>query len=530
MPRSHPQRDRLWDVAVIGAGMGGGFAAHALAEAGYDVLLIDCGNEDISSPSSTQLPDDPEGRFAASKWPTMSAFEVGGVMNRCYPPLGSGVGGSTNLYAAALERFDRLDIEAHPDSPHPTNGWPITYSELLPYYEQAEQKLHVSGTKNPLDADRSSHIQPPPRLGPCDAHFVEFFEKSGLHPYRLHVGIRYQPGCDECLGRVCYKRCRTDVRSVLAESSQKPTIMSRAEVVKLDALPDRITAAIVVQNNERFTIRARVFVLAAGAIHSPKLLLQSKDDHWPDGLANRSGLVGRNLMFHAIQTFALWPNGKLAGTGPRKTIAFRDFYQVDGQRCGSVQSTGFELGYGGLLVHLYHRFDRGMMKGLRIVRPALRIPAAVATGMFGPGTIFVCIIEDMPYLENRVVIDNNEADGVMVKYTIKQELRDRTFRFRKLLAERLKDRRLLFLSQEVELNFGHPCGTCVMSDDASTGVVDRDCRAHGIGNLFITDASFMPTSAATNPSLTIAANALRVAGKIHRMLASDAVAVQAKSR
>jgi choline dehydrogenase-like flavoprotein len=297
--------------------------------------------------------------------------------------------------------------------------------------------------------------------------------------------------------------------------------MARSKVVKLDALPDQVTRAIALRDNQQIEIHARVFVLAAGAIHSPKLLLQSKNDDWPEGLANRSGLVGRNLMFHAIQTFALWPNKKSPGTGPRKSISFRDFYQVGGQRYGSVQSTGFEFGYGGLLVHLYDRFDHGRLRRLRIVRPLLRIPAAVASNVSGPGTIFVCIIEDMPYPENRVVIDDNEADGVLIKYTIKQELRDRTGRLRELLAERLKDRKLVFLSRDIELNFGHPCGTCVMSNDPSTGVVDRDCRAHGIANLFITDASFMPTSAATNPSLTIAANALRVAGKIDRILAGN---------
>ena len=105
-----------------------------------------------------------------------------------------------------------------------------------------------------------------------------------------------------------------------------------------------------------------MFVLAAGAIHTPKLLLQSRNDHWPDGLANRSGLVGRNLMFHAQQTFALWPSKRLAGTGPRKCLAFTDFYEVDGQRCGSVQSTGFGLGYGEYLVHLYSLFDHSASK------------------------------------------------------------------------------------------------------------------------------------------------------------------------
>jgi choline dehydrogenase-like flavoprotein len=522
LPRSNKRDEhRLWDAVVIGAGMGGGFTAQALAEAGHDVLLIDYGNEDISPPGHNDLSSTQESRLSKSKWPTMSAFEVDGVMTRCYPPFGAGVGGSTNLYAAALERFDRCDIDAQADSPRPTGGWPISYSELLPYYQEAEQKLHVAGTHDPLAADFGRHVRVPPPLGPCDEHFVDFFEGSGLHPYRLHVGIRYRPGCDECLGRLCYNSCRADVRSVLAESNKKPTILARSEVLKLEALPDRVTRAVVLRDHEQIEIRARIFVLAAGAIHSPKLLLRSKNDHWPEGLANRSALVGRNLMFHATQTFALWPDTRLDGTGPRKSLAFRDFYEVGGQRFGSVQSTGFALGYGELLMHLYERFDHGGLRRLRMLRPLLRIPAAVGTKMFGPGTIFVCIIEDKPYPENRVMIDDNEPDGIRIQYTIKKELRDRTARFRQLLTQRLKDRRLAFLSRDVELNFGHPCGTCVMSHDPSTGVVDRDCRAHGVANLFITDASFMPTSAATNPSLTIAANALRVASTIDRILANS---------
>jgi len=139
---------------------------------------------------------------------------------------------------------------------------------------------------------------------------------------------------------------------------------------------------------------------------------------------------------------------------------------------------------------------------------------------FGRATIFVNLIEDLPYRENRVVINNEEADGVSVKYTIKPELRERGALLRKLLSDRLKERRLTFLNQDIELNLGHPCGTCVMSNDPSTGVVDRNCRAHGIENLYIADASFMPTSGAINPSLTIAANALRVSVAIDRVLVS----------
>jgi len=148
----------------------------------------------------------------------------------------------------------------------------------------------------------------------------------------------------------------------------------------------------------------------------------------------------------------------------------------------------------------------------------------------GRGTIFVCLIEDFPYRENRVLLNNDEADGVSIQYTVKAELRERTAHLRKLLTESFKDRRIIFLSPDVELNYGHPCGTCVMNDDPSAGVVDRDCRAHGIDNLFIADASFMPSSAACNPSLTVAANALRVSTVIHRrLMASDNIAEPARA-
>lgn len=493
--------------------MGGGFTARALSDAGLDVLLIDYGNEDLSPYNGTKPSCVEELRLSENKWPTMSAFEVDGVLDRSYPPFGVGVGGSTNLYAAALERFDNRDIDSA------TDRWPISYDDLLPHYERAERMLHVCGTHDPLSAHAFNHISEPPPLGPSDADFLQFFQACGLHPYRLHVGIRYRPGCDECLGRLCHSNCRADVRSVLAESQNKPTIMARSEVLRLEGTSNRITCAIVRRGDERITIQAKVFVMAAGAIHTPKLLLQSRSDHWPDGLANRSGLVGRNLMFHANQAFALWPRKRLAGTGPRKSIMFRDFYEVNGRRCGAVQSTGFELGYGELLMHLYDRFDHSATKTIRIVRPVLRVPALATIKALGRGTIFVCLIEDLPYPENRVVLDVNEADGVRMKYTIKDELRERITLFRQLLKQRLRGRRMIFLSHDVELNYGHPCGTCVMSDDPSLGVVNRDCRAHGIANLFITDASFMPTSAAVNPSLTIAANALRVSGQINRMLA-----------
>ena len=138
--------------------MGGGFTACALADAGHDVLLIERGIKEKSAPAGSELSDDPEERLAGSRWPTLSAFEIDGVVNRCYAPFGSGIGGSSNWYAAALERFADLDIDLLPNVAHPTGGWPISYQELLPYYEQAERMLHVAGTVTHLVlVEQSSH-------------------------------------------------------------------------------------------------------------------------------------------------------------------------------------------------------------------------------------------------------------------------------------------------------------------------------------------------------------------------------------
>jgi choline dehydrogenase-like flavoprotein len=232
-------------------------------------------------------------------------------------------------------------------------------------------------------------------------------------------------------------------------------------------------------------------------------------------------MVGRNLMFHAVQRFVMWSTRKLPSTGPRKSISFRDFYLYQGERLGSVQSSGFEAGYGDLLMHFYSVFDRSRLRKLRLLRPFLRIPAMLAIKIFGRGTIFNCCLEDFPYPDNRVVLDPEQDDGIRMQYTVREELKYRNQRFHEMLKKHLDPRRTIFSAPVVDLNFSHACGTCVMGDDPTKSVVDRNGKAHGIDNLYIADASFMPTSAAINPSLTVAANALRVADAIKAAFAKS---------
>jgi choline dehydrogenase-like flavoprotein len=358
-------------------------------------------------------------------------------------------------------------------------------------------------------------------LTECDADFVESLKASGMHPYRVHVAFAYKPGCTECLGHVCPRRCKGDAKTICLEpalATGNASLIDRCEVERLEADADRVHAIIGQRDGQAVSIRARIVVLAAGAYFSPLLLLKSSNQFWPNGLANASGLVGRNLMFHVSDFITVWPRKKLSMAGPRKTIAFRDFYSYGGQKLGSVQSTGISVGYGYVVYFLKNAFDRSRWHWLKPVRPLLRIPAYLASLLFGRATVFATNMEDRPYHDNRILLDPNAPGHLRFEYTVHDELRTRIKLMRKLLKQAFAQHRSIITGQEVSLNYGHPCGTCRFGNDPSTSVLDPNNRAHGLENLYVVDASFMPTSGGANPSLTIAAYALRVADHLKEVL------------
>jgi choline dehydrogenase-like flavoprotein len=420
-----------------------------------------------------------------------------------------------------LERFEPSDFSPAGSDLQSAEKWPISYQEFVPYYRRAEHLYGVRGTRDPLCPEDDSELLEPPPLTECDADFVESLKASGMHPYRVHVAFAYKPGCTECLGHVCPRRCKGDAKTICLEpalATGNASLIDRCEVERLEADADRVHAIIGQRDGQAVSIRARIVVLAAGAYFSPLLLLKSSNQFWPNGLANASGLVGRNLMFHVSDFITVWPRKKLSMAGPRKTIAFRDFYSYGGQKLGSVQSTGISVGYGYVVYFLKNAFDRSRWHWLKPVRPLLRIPAYLASLLFGRATVFATNMEDRPYHDNRILLDPNAPGHLRFEYTVHDELRTRIKLMRKLLKQAFAQHRSIITGQEVSLNYGHPCGTCRFGNDPSTSVLDPNNRAHGLENLYVVDASFMPTSGGANPSLTIAANALRVADHLKEVL------------
>jgi len=503
--------------------LGGGTLAYSLANAGKQVLLIEKGRASVINGGGVEVEDlGVEERLDNGKWPKKLTAVVDGRRFDFWPPLGCGMGGSTLLYASALQRFRVEDFDRQTYSDGLEVSWPITYDELEPFYLKVENLFRVRGTVDPLEKGSSYSLLPPPPMCVADQSFFKHFQRVGLHPYRLHVGLDYVRNCEECGGKSCAKDCKKDVNNCCIQpalATGNLFILPEAEVVSINANESSVTSVSVVQASNQAEITAEVTVLSAGAYCSPALLQKSKNSYWPNGLANNNDLVGRNIMFHGGAHIAFWPPKKKASReGANKTIAFRDFYLHEGsEKLGEFQSTGIGADYGKILYAMRLIFDQSVLRRVTFLRHFLRIPAFIASRFLGEATVFATLVEDFPYKDNRVIYDESSPSGLYFEYNVRSELLTRVKKFTKVLGRQTK-LRCIPLWVGAGLNYGHPCGTCKAGSEPAESVLDKNCKAHGIDNLYVVDSSFMPSSGATNPSLTIAANALRVAEVIKKRL------------
>lgn len=519
-------QETIFDVVIIGAGMGGGMAGRRLAEAGRSVLFVEKGTVGYrreEHPISASIVE-PVARQVRGFWPKPLEARINGRTSRFFGPIGSGVGGSSVFYAAALERPEPHDMDDQVERPHPTGGWPAGFSAFVPYFEQAEEMLSVCGEDDPISAMKGPALIDPPELSEGEAALMAMFRSRGLHPYRQHSSIRYLDQCRNCAGFKCPRTCKMDGRSAGVEpalATGRAELLANCEVTELLEDSGHLSALRVRVEDKDLILRARYFVLAAGALGSPALLLASRRFH-ENGCANSSGWVGRGLMFHLNEIFAVWPPHGAKFPDAVRSISLRDFYYRKSNRLGIVQAMGLEASYGNVVQYLNGIFDRSILRRFRRLRHLTRVPALIGVKLFGNAKIFVGLLEDLAYPENRVVLNEDDREILTFHYTISEELHRRRALFRSLIRKELGGWRMMFLNVQPELNFGHPIGTLRFGNDPKTSVLNRDCKSHDLDNLYVADASFMPSSLGVNPSLTIAANALRVADIIAARLADRA--------
>jgi choline dehydrogenase-like flavoprotein len=528
----------LWDVIVVGTGMGGGLLGHSLARSGRRVLFVEKGHSTLPGTPGTiraaipELAEPQAARSAAAYYDALARSgrttdeieDISGRRPKRFVPfIGSGTGGSSALYGMVCERFFTQDFTPRQNFRDPgestvPEAWPITYDQLSPWYAQAEKQLGVRGSPDPLRPEAAEVGLPPaPPFSPDNQPLVDYLTGRGLHPYHLPMACDYTDDCATCQTFLCARSCKNDAarNGVLpAITEHGAQLLAECRVLRLEADRTHVQRVIAQHRSDMLALKAKVVVLAAGALATPVLLLNSRSGDWPRGLANGSDWVGRNLMRHLLDPIEIWPHSGHKTLAANKEIGLNDFYLWEGQKHGTLQS------FGAIPPFQWLTNRPGWQgKALRLMSPAVR---QVYERVFAGGLVLAAMTEDLPYLNNRVLpSDRPSLDGrqrLRIQYRLHPSEVERRAAFLGQLKAVLQPfRRLAVGNGENNANLGHVCGTVRFGSNPKTSVLDPQNRAHEVDNLYVVDTSFFPSSAGLNPSLTVAANALRVAAHLNQV-------------
>ena len=511
-----------YDVIVIGSGPGGGSVVHRLAPTGKRILLLERGDY---LPRSTANWDSQtvfvDGIYQASEtW-------YGADGSSFHPGLHYYVGGNSKVYGAALFRMRQRDFDdiVHKDGVSP--AWPVKYDAFEPYYAEAERLFHVHGQRgeDPTEPASSGPFpHPPVSHEPRIAALAESLAKDGLHPFHLPLGILLDEKggkatptsvcirCDAFDGFPCLLNGKADAQVVCVDPALQAhpnlTLLTGAYASRLETDgPGRaVTGVHVTRNGEEERYSADIVVVACGALSSALLLLRSGSDSHPNGLGNGSGLLGRNYMRHnqsILMALMREPNDTVF----QKTLAVSDYY---------FGSDDWEYPLG--LIQMCAKSHGAQIRGEAIPGWLEWAPKMPFEEMARYSMDFWLSSEDLPRPENRIFYDR---DRVCLDVT--QANMEAHHRLKKKLEAMLSRAGAHPVLLERSLYFGknipiggtaHQAGTARFGPDPATSVLDLDCKAHQLDNLYLADASFFPSIGSVNPTLTIIANALRVADRI----------------
>jgi len=504
-----------FDVIIIGTGAGGGTLLNRLAPSGKKILVLERGPFLVREKDNWNY----QGSFKYYSSEVMYNKDGGEIR----PGFSYHVGGNTKVYGAALFRLREKDFEKfrHRDGISPE--WPIKYDYWEPYYAQAEELYQVHGKagEDPTEPWRSSEYPHPPiSHEPRIKEVFEILKRRGMKPYPAPMGIRINETamhlspcirCDTCDGYPCLVHAKSDsdvlgVRPVMHKPNV--TLLTDAKVLRLHTNTSgrQITGVEAEVNRETMMFSADVVVAACGAVNSSALLLRSANGRHPNGLANNSsGLVGRNLMKHVLGSLIGVSTQKANPSKFQKTMAINDFYWGE---------PGYEFPMGNIQL-----MGKTVIEGLRGYEDKY---APLTIEEVARNSIdWWLTTEDLPDTENQVRVD---GERIIIDYTENNsEPFDRlTERWKSVLKEigcgchivpqmnYFTPNSGYFTTKMPLHSLGHQVGTCKFGANPKTSVLDLNCRAHDLDNLYVVDGSFFVSSGAVNPTLTIMANALRV--------------------
>jgi choline dehydrogenase-like flavoprotein len=516
-----------FDVIIIGTGAGGGTLGYALASTGKKILLLERGDyvrREIANWS-------PRAVNVEAKYQTKEVWRDG-EGNPLHPHTNYCVGGNTKFYGAALFRLRAEDFGEikHPGGVSP--AWPISYDELEPFYQQAEQLYQVHGERgaDPTEPRASGpYAHPPVSHEPRMQQLSDDFARLGLKPFHVPLGIQLDESnprsskcirCQTCDGFSCLVHAKSDSQVICVDPALEHagvTLLTNSYVERLETSSSgrEVTKVIVTRNGSREAYSGGIYVVSCGAINSAALLLRSANDKHPKGLANGSGVVGRHYMGHVnsvLMAVSKCPNPTVF----QKTLAVNDFY------FGSKEWP-YPMGH----ISFVGKLDGETLKA---GAPAI-VPGWSLDLMATHSIDFWLTSEDLPDPDNRVTLDRDGNIVLHYKPNNEEGHKRLIAKVEDLMRRQSKCSihghqchqglfsRNLFIGQRIPLaGVAHQNGTVRFGKDPRASALDPNCKAHDLENLYVVDGSFFPSCGAVNPALTIIANALRVAEHIaHRL-------------
>ena len=522
------------DVLIIGGGASAAAFAWSLADTRMKILCLEQGDwvDHTKYPATStdwelrnDFSFDPNVRRASADYPVNNADSDIAVANY------NGVGGGTILYAAHFPRLHPSDFKAF-TLDGVADDWPISYETLAPFYELNDRMMGVSGLAGDPAYPSKHPPMPPIPLGRSGTALARGYNALGWHWWPADCAINTQnyEGRDKCINLgLCGSGCAqgakgsVDVTYWPKAIRQGVHLKTSCRVREITVGSDGMASGAVYFDEYGIEQHqsAQMVVIACNGIGTPRLLLNSSSSLFPDGLANSSGLVGRNLMFHPYAIVEARFEEQLDGSrGPTKGIQSHEFYETDPSR-DFVRGFSIEMhrGHGPVTTALL-----GMM-GKRIPWGAGHHDAYSKLSDRVMAIAAVC--EDLPEETNRVILDEAMTDSSGIPAAkIKYRISENSHKMMAFAAERGRElfeaagaAKILRVQTPLPIAGWHNLGTARMGNDPGTSVVNAWGRAHDVKNLFVIDGSLFVTSGGVNPTPTIQALALYIADTIKQRLA-----------